>query len=284
MITIHYISIDGASIRRSFKTIAGAEKFARKWIGANPEIGSSYAVSGDGVGKVTVKGCTLDELFSVQRAKKFNEQYNAAKYNEGAAETFEFGVDDSVKTYLETGADGSSEYYHYSYWSNDNGEWCYVHHDTNGDYYAAVALGDCAEIGLRVDVPKPAKPVKLPKSATLRIMSFEDGASVGMFVLGQRIFVARGNYVARVGRTPGYFQAIEGSVKLIAGVDAPAEYDRIKAIDAAFWRAKERERQDAAEEACMAAEIAEELAKAADDEPTEPTHAELEAAGQWRLF
>ena len=34
-----------------------------KWVGAHPEIGSTYAVSGDGVGKVTCQGVSLSELF-----------------------------------------------------------------------------------------------------------------------------------------------------------------------------------------------------------------------------
>jgi hypothetical protein len=124
-------------------------------------------------------------------------------------------------------------------------------------------------------------------------MSFEDGASVGIFSMphggignGPRWFFARGNYVARVGSSPSYFQAIEGTVRLLdyASGEAIAEYDRIKAIDAAFWRAKHAELEAEKEAAHYAAELAEELDEAADVEPAEPTQAEHEAAGQWRLF
>lgn len=62
-ITVVYRSIDRYRERRTFKTIEGARKFAHKWVGAHPEIGSTYAVSGDGMGKVTVNGATLADLF-----------------------------------------------------------------------------------------------------------------------------------------------------------------------------------------------------------------------------
>lgn len=63
MITITYTSIDRLRKRRSFKTLAGARRFAHKWIGAHPDIGGSYAVSFDGIGRVTWKGCSSAELF-----------------------------------------------------------------------------------------------------------------------------------------------------------------------------------------------------------------------------
>lgn len=62
-IIVRYSSCDGYSERRKFKTLKGAQKFAHKWVGEHPEIGSSYAVSGEGIGKVTVSGCSLRELF-----------------------------------------------------------------------------------------------------------------------------------------------------------------------------------------------------------------------------
>lgn len=63
-ITVTYQSIDRYRKRRTFKTLAGARKFAVNWVGENPEMGSTYAVSGDGIGKITVDGATLRELFS----------------------------------------------------------------------------------------------------------------------------------------------------------------------------------------------------------------------------
>jgi hypothetical protein len=62
-ITVTYISIDRVRKRRQFKTLAGAQRFAQKWLGETPEVGWGYAVSSDGVGKVEVWGATLDELF-----------------------------------------------------------------------------------------------------------------------------------------------------------------------------------------------------------------------------
>jgi hypothetical protein len=62
-IVVRYRSLDGCGKRRSFKTLKGAQKFAHYWIGEAPCLGSSYAVSNDGIGKITVSGCTLAELF-----------------------------------------------------------------------------------------------------------------------------------------------------------------------------------------------------------------------------
>ena len=64
MITVFYESIDGARQRRTFKTPEGARKFAVLKVGEHPEVGTGYAVSGDGVGKVTVEGCTIAALFA----------------------------------------------------------------------------------------------------------------------------------------------------------------------------------------------------------------------------
>ena len=63
MITVIYTSVDGARKKRTFKTLKGAQKFAQNWVGERPEIGQWYAVSGDGIGKVTVEGVTLHTLF-----------------------------------------------------------------------------------------------------------------------------------------------------------------------------------------------------------------------------
>ncbi len=62
-ITVTYIGIDRTRKRSTFKTLQGAQKFAWKWVGETPEMGGGYAVSGDGVGRVTVQGATLQELF-----------------------------------------------------------------------------------------------------------------------------------------------------------------------------------------------------------------------------
>lgn len=66
-IVVRYRSIDGGSKRGVFKTLDGARKFAQKWVGRHPEIGlgfgEHYAVSDDGVGKVTVDGVDIHNLF-----------------------------------------------------------------------------------------------------------------------------------------------------------------------------------------------------------------------------
>jgi hypothetical protein len=62
-ITVRYATLDGFHQSRKFKTLAGAQRFAQKWVGETPEIGWNYAVSGDGVGKVTAEGCLVDQLF-----------------------------------------------------------------------------------------------------------------------------------------------------------------------------------------------------------------------------
>lgn len=55
-IVVTYRAVDGFRKRAQFKTLKGAQAFAQKWIGATPELGGSYAVSGDGVGKIAVDG------------------------------------------------------------------------------------------------------------------------------------------------------------------------------------------------------------------------------------
>jgi hypothetical protein len=62
-IRVQYSSIDGYRETKVFKTLAGAQRYAHKYVGAHPEIGSSYAISGDGVGKIMVEGVTEAELF-----------------------------------------------------------------------------------------------------------------------------------------------------------------------------------------------------------------------------
>lgn len=62
-IKVTYRACDGARIARKFKTLGGAKAFAHKYVGECPEMGSSYAASGDGIGTVRVEGITLRELF-----------------------------------------------------------------------------------------------------------------------------------------------------------------------------------------------------------------------------
>jgi hypothetical protein len=63
IIKVRYSSVDGYRSTRPFKTLKGARKFAQARVGKNPEMGSTYAVSGDGIGKIQVEGAKLSELF-----------------------------------------------------------------------------------------------------------------------------------------------------------------------------------------------------------------------------
>jgi hypothetical protein len=64
MIKVRYSAIDGFRKTRSFKTLAGARKFVLDRVGPQDVEGSWYAVSNDGVGKVTWEGCTRAQLFA----------------------------------------------------------------------------------------------------------------------------------------------------------------------------------------------------------------------------
>jgi hypothetical protein len=75
MITVVYSSIDRVRKSRSFKTLAGASKFAVSMLGQHPEFGTGYAVSDDGVGKIEVRGCSLAELFAVPGAATSADGY-----------------------------------------------------------------------------------------------------------------------------------------------------------------------------------------------------------------
>lgn len=64
LVTVCYTSVDGVTDTRKFKTLIGAQRYAVDRVGQHPEMGHNYAASGDGVGKVSVKGATLKELFT----------------------------------------------------------------------------------------------------------------------------------------------------------------------------------------------------------------------------
>lgn len=52
-ITVRYASSDRFTKTRKFATLAAAQRFAQRWIGETPELGQTYAISGDGIGKIT---------------------------------------------------------------------------------------------------------------------------------------------------------------------------------------------------------------------------------------
>jgi hypothetical protein len=62
-IKVKYSSIDGVRTVRTFSTLQAARQFAHHCVGAHPEMGSTYAVSGDGIGKIEASGVPLADLF-----------------------------------------------------------------------------------------------------------------------------------------------------------------------------------------------------------------------------
>lgn len=66
-IVLDYDAVDGVHKRGYFKTLRGARKWAQEWVGQYPEIGRTYAIAGDGIGKITIaSGTTLKDLFPSQ--------------------------------------------------------------------------------------------------------------------------------------------------------------------------------------------------------------------------
>jgi len=63
MITIHYSTIDRINRTTKFSSLEAAREYAHKWIGKSPCLSPHYAVSDDGIGKIEVEGCKLEELF-----------------------------------------------------------------------------------------------------------------------------------------------------------------------------------------------------------------------------
>ena len=94
-IIVHYTSIDGVSKRRSFHTVEAARGFATHWVGATPELGSWYAVSFDGVGKVTVEGATLEDLFPALARPKCPGVIPSGMYWDDEAGRLEFCPNES---------------------------------------------------------------------------------------------------------------------------------------------------------------------------------------------
>jgi hypothetical protein len=62
-ITIRYSSIDGYSETRHYQTLTGAHRWADEMLGDCFEIGTGYAISGDGIGKIQ-SNISLEELLA----------------------------------------------------------------------------------------------------------------------------------------------------------------------------------------------------------------------------
>lgn len=87
MIKVRYSAVDGYRARtHRFATLAGAQRYAHERVGAHPEVGCGYAVSGDGVGRVRVEGCTLAALFPDEATPQLSREDNDYISREDAAE------------------------------------------------------------------------------------------------------------------------------------------------------------------------------------------------------
>ena len=62
-IKVHVEAVDGFKTTHLCKNLTEARKAAQEHVGATPDIGSGYAVSADGVVKVTADGASLRDLF-----------------------------------------------------------------------------------------------------------------------------------------------------------------------------------------------------------------------------
>jgi hypothetical protein len=61
-IKVRYSSVDGFRKTYTYATVEGAKKKMADLLGQYYDIGPSYAVSGDGIGKVQLEGATFEEL------------------------------------------------------------------------------------------------------------------------------------------------------------------------------------------------------------------------------
>jgi hypothetical protein len=96
-ITVRLSSIDGFRKTRKFKTLDGARKFAVSYAGQSPEFGMGYAISDDGVCKITCDGCTLSELFGQkpEAGELTDREMEIALYGDGREVLYlpEYGQD-----------------------------------------------------------------------------------------------------------------------------------------------------------------------------------------------
>jgi hypothetical protein len=78
-IVVSYRAVDGYRAKRKYKSLAGARKYAVERVGPNPDFGSHYAVSDDGVGVIEVDGCSLKELFGIEPEIDWQAEAEAAE-------------------------------------------------------------------------------------------------------------------------------------------------------------------------------------------------------------
>ena len=68
-ITVYNKAVDGFKEEKEFDSIGDAREYCQKYLGSNFELGpliwgcSDYAISGDGINRLTLEGVTWQELF-----------------------------------------------------------------------------------------------------------------------------------------------------------------------------------------------------------------------------
>ncbi len=74
MIAVHNQASDGWSEIRFYKTLKGAREYCKKYLGQYFDFGvgftGAYAISGDGINRLTVEGTTFTDLFP-ERFERF---------------------------------------------------------------------------------------------------------------------------------------------------------------------------------------------------------------------
>ncbi len=117
-ITVYYSAVDGYRQTKVFKTVAGASKYATRRLGATPEMGSHYAVSGDGIGKIEATGCPLIDLFPAlkpaasEAPMSEQEAYEAMAlemYGDGRVTVLAYGPDAGQRIYNSKADDAAHE-------------------------------------------------------------------------------------------------------------------------------------------------------------------------------
>ena len=61
-IAIHSTTIDGQRQTKTYRSLSGARKYAMAQVGRFPQVCDTYAISGDGITKITVDGASLPDL------------------------------------------------------------------------------------------------------------------------------------------------------------------------------------------------------------------------------
>jgi hypothetical protein len=117
MIKLRFTTLDGIRKTKKFKTLAGARKAAHDWVGKSAEIGSTYAISGDGVVKVTTEGCSLFDIWPDQK----EDYYGPLDDGDGPRRDYESGGGE-----FDPGADYGPAESESDYWKIKNEDGTYI--------------------------------------------------------------------------------------------------------------------------------------------------------------